>query len=380
MNFDLSEEQGMLRDNIARYIQEEYDFAARNQVLAGADGFSREHWQTFAKLGWLSIPFAEEHGGLGGSAVDTMLIMEQLGRGLVLEPYLATVLLFGGLVQAAGSGTQQEALLPGLISGELQGAFAWLERQSRFDLNAVSTRATSAADGYVIDGEKTVVFNGLAAEQLLVSARNSDAADDISLFLVAPTADGVTRTGYRLMDGQQVATIRFDQVAVPATALCGERGRAAAVIAAVVDAASLALCAEAVGIMARLNEITIEFARTREQFGAPIGSFQALQHRMVDTFMAYEQVKSLLYRAVCATLEDSADAPRSLHALKTLVARAGQRIGGEAIQIHGGMGLTEELSVGHYVRRLMMINTTFGNGDYHQQRFNALSYGRAGAA
>jgi len=368
MNFDFSEEQIMLRDSVARYIQDDYDFDTRNKIVASDEGFSREKWQTYAELGWLSIPFTEENGGFGGSDVDTMLIMEQLGRGLVAEPYVATVLLFGGLVQAAGTQAQREALLPSVIGGELQGAFAYLEAKSRFDLGAIETRANAGGDGVTLTGEKTVVFNGASADKFVVSALTDQG---VGLFLVDADASGVSRTAYRLMDGQVVANIRFDSA--PAEQL-GETADAMPHIEAVVDAVTLALCGEAVGILGKLNEVTVEYTRTREQFGVAIGSFQALQHRMVDTFMSFEQCKSLLYRALCDRLEGKADAARSLHALKALVDRSGKHIGGEAIQMHGGMGLTEEMSVGHYVRRLMMINTTFGNGDYHQQQFNALSY------
>ncbi|MEM0952977.1 MAG: acyl-CoA dehydrogenase family protein [Pseudomonadota bacterium] len=368
MNFDFSEEQIMLRDSVARFIQDDYDFDTRNKVVASDDGFSRENWQTFAELGWLSIPFTEENGGFGGSDVDTMLIMEQLGRGLVAEPYVATVLLFGGLIQAAGTQAQREALLAAVIGGELQGAFAYLEAKSRFDLSAIETLATAAGDGFTISGEKTVVFNGAAADKLIVSAQTEQG---VGLFLVDATDAGVSRNAYRLMDGQVVANISFSNAAAERL---GEAGDAMPHIQQVVDTVTLALCGEAVGIMGKLNEVTVEYTRTREQFGVAIGSFQALQHRMVDTFMSYEQVKSLLYRALCDRAEGKEDATRSLHALKTLVDRAGKHIGGESIQLHGGMGLTEEMAVGHYVRRLMMINTTFGNGDYHQQLFSALSY------
>ena len=369
MNFDFSEEQVMLRDSVARYIQDDYDFDTRSKVVASDEGFSRENWQTFAELGWLSIPFSEENGGFGGSPVDLMLIMEQLGRGLIAEPFIPTVLLFGGLVEAAGSSAQKEALLPAVIGGELQGAFAYLERKTRFDLNAIETTASAAGDGYTLSGEKTVVFNGAAADKLVVSALSDGG---VSLFLVDANADGVSSTSYRLMDGQVVANISLEGAAGE---LLGTAGQALPIIQQVVDNVTLAISAEAVGIMGRLNEVTVEYARTREQFGVAIGTFQALQHRMVDNFMAFEQAKSLLYRAVCDRLEGKDDARRSLHALKTMVDRSGKHIGAESIQLHGGMGVTEEMSVGHYARRLMMINTIFGNGDYHQQKFSDLSYG-----
>ena len=369
MNFDFTEEQVMLRDSVARFIQDDYDFDTRNKVVSGDEGFSRDNWQTFAELGWLSIPFAEEYGGFGGNVVDTMVVMEQMGRGLVAEPYVATVLLFGGLVQEAGSEAQKSELLPAVIGGELQGAFAFHERASRFEMDAIETTATASGDGYTVSGEKTVVFNGASADKILVSAKVDGG---VSLILVDANADGVTRTSYRMMDGSVVANISFDGAAGE---LVGEAGNALAAIEQVVNNTMLAICGEAVGIMGKLNETTVEYTRTREQFGVAIASFQALQHRMVDTFMSYEQAKSLLYRAVCSAKAGSEDAQKDLHALKVGVARYGKHVGDEAIQLHGGMGLTEELSVSHFARRLMMINTTFGNGDYHQQKFNAIAYG-----
>lgn len=378
MNFDFSEERVMLRDSVARFVQDEYDFDARRQVVANDEGFSRENWQTFAELGWLSIPFEEEYGGFGGDAIDTMLIMEQLGKGLVAEPYLATVLLFGGLIQEAGNAAQKDAWLARIIGGEVQGAFAFLEAQSRYALADIMTSASAQGDGFVINGEKTVVFNGAVADTLVVAARTAgeqSSESGISLFLVDANAQGVDRSGYRMMDGQRVANIRFDNVAVDADALLGAEGEALASMQLIIDKAILALCSEGLGIMEKLNATTVEYTRTREQFGVPIGSFQALQHRMVDTFMACEQTKSLLYRAVCALSDEKEDAATAVHALKVMVDRAGKQIYGEAIQLHGGMGITDDLDIGHYAKRLMMINASFGNGDYHQAKFNARRYG-----
>jgi alkylation response protein AidB-like acyl-CoA dehydrogenase len=380
VNFDFSEEQVMLRDSVARFVQDQYDFDARCAVVANDSGFSAENWQTFAELGWLSIPFSEEHGGFGGNALDTMVVMEELGRGLVAEPFVATVLLFGGLIQAAGTSAQQEAWLPRIIGGEVQGAFAFLERQSRFELADVAATARADGDGYVLEGEKTVVFNGSAADTIIVSARTDGAQTDeagIGLFIV--DAADVEKTSYRLMDGQLVANIKLNGVKVGADALLGEAGAAFPVIQAVTNDVILALSAEALGIMGKLNATTLEYTKTREQFGVPISSFQALQHRMVDTFMAYEQTKSILYRAACSRVNESSEGGetetmRDLHALKVMVGKAGKLVGDEAIQMHGGMGLTDELDVGHYVKRLMMIRITFGDADHHQQKFNALSY------
>ncbi len=377
MNFDFTEEQVMLRDSVARFIQDDYDFDTRQRIAGSEEGMSRANWQTFAELGWLSIPFAEEHGGFGGNAVDVMLMMEQLGKGLVLEPYLATVLLFGGLLQKGGSAEQQAAHIPKIIDGSCLGAFAYLERQSRFELADVKTTATADGDSYSLNGEKVVVFNGVNADHIIVSARTSGEQSDeqgISLFLLATDSPGVEKLSYRMMDGQVVANLVFTNVQVPAANLVGVQGEAYPLIEAVALEANLAVAAEAVGIMELLNSKTVEYTKAREQFGVAIGSFQALQHRMVDTFTAHEQTKSLLYRAVCAMTDAEEDATTAIHALKVMVDRAGKQVFGEAIQLHGGMGITDELDIGHYAKRLMMINTSFGNGDYHQAKFNALRY------
>jgi alkylation response protein AidB-like acyl-CoA dehydrogenase len=377
MNFEFTEEQIMVRDSVARFIQDDYGFDGRQSIAASEEGISRDVWGTFAELGWLSIPFAEEHGGFGGGAVDVMLVMEQLGKGLVLEPYLATVLLFGGLLQKGGSPELQAQYIPKIIEGSCLGAFAYLERQSRYAIADVQTTATAQNGGYVLNGEKVVVLNGSNADQVIVSARTSGEQCDeagISLFLLPMDSAGLEKISYRMMDGQLVANLTLKDVAVPAGNLVGELDQGFELIQSVVVEANMALAAEALGIMEQLNSKTLEYTKTRKQFGVAIGSFQALQHRMVDTFMAYEQTRSLLYRAVCALTDEKEDAATAVHALKVMVDRAGRLIYGEAIQLHGGMGLTDELDIGHFAKRLMMINTTFGNGDYHQAQFNALRY------
>lgn len=377
MNFDFTEEQEMLRDSVARFIQDEYDFDTRRKIAASDAGFDRDKWNTFAQLGWLSIPFAEEHGGFGGSAADVMVVMEQLGKGLVLEPYLATVLLFGNIIQNGGSQAQKDEYLPKIIDGSCLGAFAYLERQSRYEMADVKTTAQSNEDGFTLNGEKVVVFNGANADHFVVSARTGGEQSDqqgISLFLVAADAEGVERANYRTMDGQVVANVLLNNVQVSQADVVGEPGAAFGLIEDIVMNANLGLAAEALGIMEQLNSKTVEYTRTREQFGVAIGSFQALQHRMVDTFMSYEQTKSLVYRAVCALSDEQEDAATAVHALKVMVDKAGKHIFAEAIQLHGGMGITDELDIGHFAKRLMMINTTFGNGDYHQAKFNALRY------
>jgi hypothetical protein len=373
MNFNLSEEQSLIRDSIARFVSENYTFEQRNTVVAREHGFSAEHWQQFAELGWLSIPFTEEQGGFGGGPVDNMVIMQEFGRGLVAEPYLATVMLFGGLLQAGASEALQEQYIPQIIAGELQGAFAYLERQSRYEMTDIAARAEQKGEQWVLNGEKTVVLNGGAAQKLIVVARTTGDQydeDGLTLFLVDGSSAGLSRTVYRMTDGQEAATITLKDVV--AESVIGEVGDGYTVMSPVVDAARLAVCANGLGAMEALNATTLEYCKTREQFGVAIGSFQALQHRMVDMFGACENVKSLLYRAVCAAQDNDEDARRSMLALKVMTGRAGRLIGSEAIQLHGGMGMTEELAVGFFVKRLMIINTLFGDADYHQQLFAAL--------
>ena len=373
MNFNLSEEQGLIRDSIARFVADNYEFDRRNSYVAMDHGYSADNWQQFAELGWLSIPFTEEQGGFGGGPVDTMVIMQEFGRGLVAEPYLPTVVLFGGLLQAGASAELQEQYIPQIIGGELQGAFAYLERQSRYEISDIATQARRDGEQWILNGEKTVVLNGGAAQKLVVAARTSGNQADqagITLFLVDAAAPGIERTLYRMTDGQEAANIRFKDV--QAEAVIGSEGLGYALMDDVVDSARLAICANALGAMETLNAMTLEYCKTREQFGVAIGSFQALQHRMVDMFGACENTKSLLLRAVCAAKAEDEDAERSLLALKVMVGRAGRLIGGEAIQMHGGMGMTDELAVGFYVKRLMIINTLFGDADYHQQLFTQL--------
>ena len=377
MNFDFSEEQQMVRDSIARFVQDDYDWDTRRAIVASDTGMSDKAWQTFAELGWLSIPFAEEDGGFGGNIVDTMVIMEEIGKGLVVEPYLPTVVLFGGLIARAGNEAQRNAWIPSIIEGSTSGAFAYLERQSRFEIADCLTQAKAAGDGWVLNGEKVVVFNGANCNQMIVLARTSGEQwdrDGLSLFVVAADAEGVNRVDYPMMDGQRVANITFTNVALNADSLVGEAGTAMATVEAMIQEATIALMAEAVGCMGTLNAKTLEYTKTREQFGVAIGSFQSLQHRMVDTMMAYEQAKSLLFKVVCEYKQDPASAAASIHALKVFIDKNAKLVYGEATQMHGGMGITDELDIGHYAKRLMMINTTFGDATYHRAQYIDKAY------
>jgi alkylation response protein AidB-like acyl-CoA dehydrogenase len=383
MNFEFSEEQTMIKDSVSRFVREQYDFDTRRGIIASDEGISREFWAMFAELGWLSVPFAEEYGGFGGNAVDIAVVMEELGKGIVVEPYASTVVVFGGLLSASTNRDLKEQVIPSVIEGNCLGSFAYVEPQSRFEMTDVKTTATPNDSGYTLNGVKTVVANGGTANKFIVSARTSGEQFDpsgISLFLVDAESPGVEVKAYKMMDGQSAATVTFVDVSVTESQLLNTVGEGMDLVDRVMPQILIGLSAEALGIMATLNSLTVDYTKTRQQFGTPISSFQVLQHRMVDTFMACEQTKSLLYRGLCesksvAEGETAADAlAKTVHALKATVARYGKTIGEEAIQLHGGIGMTDELNIGHYVKRLMMINTTFGDGDFHQKKFNQLSY------
>ena len=377
MDIALSEEQQLLKDSAERFIERDYTFDTRRKLVETEEGFDRAIWQQFAELGWLGLGMPEDHGGLDGSLADTAVLMEALGRGLVVEPYLSTVLLGGGLLRHGGSADQQAALIPPVIAGETLLAFAFIERQSRYNLANVETTARADGDGFVLDGAKGVVMHGASADKLIVSARTSgDSRDEagISLFLVDGSANGVERRGYPTVDGLHGAEVILDGVAVSGSDMIGPAGEAFPLIERVIDEASVATCAEAVGVMAVLVDATVEYLKTREQFGAPIGSFQVLQHRAVDMFNELELSRALVHRAAAAiaSSDDALNRARAASAAKVQVGRAGKLIGQQAIQLHGGMGMTDELFVSHYFKRLTMIGTLFGDADHHLKRYTAL--------
>ena len=373
MDFDFSDEQRMLDETVRRLVKDEYDLAKRKTYMASPEGFSRKLWKSYAEIGLLGLPFAESHGGFGGSAVESMIVMESFGRGLVLEPYLATVILGGGLVSAAGSAAQKQAILPQVAAGKLMLAFAHGERQSRYALADVETHAERDGGGYVLSGEKGVVLHGDGADQLIVSTRTGGSSRDkkgISLFLVDRKAKGVAIRGYPTVDGLRAAEVALDQVRVGADALLGAPGEAYGVIEHAVDRAIAALAAEAVGIMEVLNATTLEYLKTRKQFGMPIGSFQVLQHRMADMVLEHEQAKSMaILAALSADGADARERRRVISAAKVQIGKSGRFIGQQAIQLHGGIGMTDEYTAGHYFKRLTMIAQSFGDEDYHLDRF-----------
>lgn len=376
MDLSLSDEQSMLADSVARFIDNDYDFVRRRKIAESEQGYSAELWQTFAELGWTAVPFAEEDGGLGGGPVELILLMQEFGRGLIVEPFLPTVLLAGGVLKRVATAAQKERWLSAIIDGSLQAALAFSEPQSRFEIANIATTARPNGDGYVLNGHKNLVLNGGNAELIVIPARTGGSNTDeegIGLFAIPADAEGVERRSYRTVDAHQADDITLKNVQIDAEAVLGEPGAGFETLRSVIDEATHAVCAEAVGILRAMHDKTVEYAKNRIQFGVPIGSFQALQHRMVETFMACEQLHSLLLWTTMLNAAGHADARKSISALKYQVGTAGQKIAREAIQIHGGMGVTWELDIAHYFKRFTAIELLFGNADYHLNRYLELS-------
>jgi len=372
MDFSLSEDQAMLADSIGRFIDAEYDFESRQRIAGNKGGFSRDMWATFADLGITAVPFAEDDGGLGGGPIELMLIMEQLGRGLVVEPFLANIVLAGGVLRRAATAEQRSNWLAPMIEGRLQAALAFAEPQSRYDIANIATTAKVEDGGFALSGSKTMVLNGGAAELLIIPARTSGGATDeegITLFAVPADAGGVRVRAYPTVDALQAADVSLDGVVVESAAILGEADKGFAVLADTIDEATLAVAAEAVGIMQSMHDKTVEYSKNRVQFGVPIGTFQALQHRMVDNMIACEQSRSLLYWSVMLNAAGDAESRHAISALKYQVGTAGIHVAREAVQIHGGMGVTWELDIAHYFKRMTAIDLTFGNADFHLERF-----------
>ena len=364
MDFELSEEQRLLKDSVDRLIADRYDFESRKKYMASAQGWSAEVWAQYAELGLLGLPFAEEHGGFGGGPVETMLVMEAFGRGLILEPYFATVILGGGVLRHAASAEQQAELLRQVVAGKLKLALAHVERQSRYDLANVTTTARRDGDGFVLNGAKSVVLHGDCADKIIVSARVSGGQRDrggVGLFLV--NAADVPRQGYATQDGLRAAEITLANVRAEAL---GDPAAGLPVLERVIDEAIAALAAEGVGIMTEMHELTVEYLKTRQQFGRPIGQFQVLQHRSVDMFVALEQARSItLYGTMMAASDDAGERARAMAATKVQIGRSGRHVGQECVQLHGGIGMTAEYKAGHYFKRITMIDKLYGDADAH---------------
>lgn len=373
MDFNFTEEQKMIRDSLARLIREQYDFETRRKVVASKDGWRPEMWAQFAELGLLAAPFSEEDGGLGGGPIDAMVVMEEFGKGLVVEPFLPTVVLAGGFLKR-GSSAQKEDHLAALIAGERVFAFAYAEPKGRYNLADLETTAKKDGAGWTISGHKAVVAGAPWASHLIVTARTGGGRRDtkgVGVFIVPKDAKGVTTRDYPTVDGRRASEVYFDNVTVGADAVIGEDSLA--LVELVTDEAIAALCAEACGAMKVANAQTIDYAKTRKQFGTPIGKFQVLQHRMADMFIEAEQSVSMTYMATLKLGEDEVTRKKAASAAKVRIGQGGRFIGQSAIQIHGGMGMTDELAIGHYFKRLTIIDSEFGNVDHHLKRYTELS-------
>jgi pimeloyl-CoA dehydrogenase small subunit len=369
MDFELSEEQRLLKDSVERLVSDRYDFSARQRFMQAPTGFSRELWRQYSELGLLGLPFEENDGGIGGGAVETMIVMEAFGRALVLEPYFATVVLAGGFLRLGASAAMRASLIPHIVSGDLLLAFAHAERQSRYDLADVATTARKDGSSYIIDGAKTLVIHGDCADKLVVSARIVGGQRDrsgLGLFLLDAGAAGVARRPYPTVDGLRAAEVTLAGVRVGAEAAIGEPGTGWELITRVVDAATAAISAEALGAMTAMHELTVEYLKTRRQFGVPIGTFQVLQHRAADMLIALEQARSMcLLATMLADEPDALERRKAIAATKVQIGRSGRLVGQQAIQLHGGIGMTMEHKVGHYFKRVTMIDTLFGDADHH---------------
>jgi len=377
VDFSNTEEQQMLQESVQKFVQKSYDFETRNKILASEKGYSDENWALFAELGWLTVPFAEEDGGFGGSAVDLAVMMEEFGKAMLVEPFIATTVLAGGLISEQGSAEQKAELLPRVMEGQLQLACAYAESGSRFNIANIKTTAKLEGDSVVLNGSKTAVLNGANAETLLVVARDAGNATDregISVYLVDAASAGVSVQAFPNVDGKQSAELKLENVTVPVTARLGDAGTALAALERVVDRATLAVSAEAVGAMESLLQKTVEYSKTRKQFGTPIGTFQALQHRMADMFIECQLARSIVIMAAMKldSGEDAIEKQKAVSAAKSRIGKAIRKVGQEAIQIHGGIGMTEELDVGHLFKLVTADEIMFGNTDFHLERFASL--------
>src|ERR1700729_2441007 len=372
MDFDLSEEQRLLKDSVDGLLNSSYDFEQRKKYGKEKGGWSKSVWSKLAEQGLLGLPFSEDDGGFGAGAVETMIVMEALGKALMLEPYLATVVIGGGFLRHGASAEQKAAHIPGIIDGSKTFAFAQLEKNSRYDLHDISTTAKKKGSGWVIDGEKFVVLNGEAADTLIVTARTKGGQRDaagIGVFLVPANAKGVAKKGYPTQDGLHAADITFTGVEVGSDAAIGDPENGLPLIERVVDDARIAMCAEAVGAMDESLKSTVEYLKTRKQFGVPIGSFQVLQHRAADMFVAVEQARSMaMFATMASDFDDARERAKAVSAAKVQIGKSLKFVGEQAIQLHGGIGMTMEAKIGHYFKRLTMIESTFGDTDYHLRR------------
>lgn len=377
MDFSLTEEQILLRDSVGKYVDERCDVERHRRLALTELGFDAATWREFAELGWLCLPFPEEQGGLNGSVTDVMVMAEAMGRGLVREPYLHTVVICGAFLRFGGSEAQQARHIPALIDGSRQWAFAFAEERSAYDMAAIETRASRVGGGYAVSGKKIAVLNGNCADNLIVTAK-LDYQDSPVLFIIDSSLPGVSRENFTAVDGSHGAVLTLDGVQVAADCLIGASMDSRPLIETVIDHAIIAMGAEALGAMGKLLDTTVEYTKTREQFGQSISKFQALQHRMADMYLKIEELRSLLFNAAIQLETGTSEASSACSALKVKLAEAGRLVSHEAVQLHGGIGMSDELIVGHLLKRLMVLSKLFGDEDFYLQRYVRLR--RAAAA
>ena len=376
MNFDFTEEQTLLNNMVTSFVRDNYDWETRCSIVKTEEGWKQENWSQFAELGLLGVPFSEDHGGLGGSPTDLMIVMEQFGKGLVVEPYLPSVILAGGLITNLGSKEQTDQIVPKIISGDQRYVFAYAEHQSRFDLFDVKTSAAKDGDSYVINGLKSVVFGAGAATHIIIAARTSGdqrSKKGITLFMTEIGSEGITLQNYPTIDEYRASEVIIENLKVSKDAILGKVDEAYDVIEEEVDKSTIAACSEALGILEVLKDVTTDYCKNRKQFGKPISKNQVIQFRLVDMMMEYEQAKSILYMAITSDLSNPDERRKTVSALKSRMGKAIKFVGENAIQLHGGMGMTEEYMISHYFKRATMIGVLFGNVDYHMKRFIELT-------
>lgn len=376
MDFSITEEQSALKDVISRFIDNEYDFERRMKIADSSDAFNQEAWNFFVEQGFTAIPFAEQDGGLDGGNIEIMLIMKEIGRGLVLEPFLENIILAGGILKRLGTAEQKEKWLSEIINGEIQATVAFTEPQSRFNLSDVATTAKKQNGQFILNGKKSFVPNGADADVIIIPARTSGSQSDtngITLFGISKTNDGISFNTYKTVDGHSATEISITDLEVSVDCVIGNIDEGYECLEETIDEATLAICAEAIGIMRSLHDKTVEYSKNRVQFGIPIGGFQALQHRMVDNLMACEQSESLLLWAIMSDPQDTRKLKKAISGLKYQIGTAGKHVGQEAVQLHGGMGISWELDIAHLFKRLSALEILFGNADFHLQRFINLS-------
>ncbi|PPQ21351.1 pimeloyl-CoA dehydrogenase small subunit [Bradyrhizobium sp. AC87j1] len=372
MDIQFTEEQELLRSSVQRLLRDQYDFEARRKIVASEEGFSRTRWKAFTELGLLAAPFSEDAGGLGGGPLSTMIIMQEFGRHLVVEPFVETVVLAGGLIEQLGTSEQKQGIIPGIVDGSRIWALAWTERASRFDFANVATKARREGGDYVLSGEKTMVMAAPWADHLIVSARTAGDNRDrggVSLFVVDRHAAGVNLQSFKTIDGRRAAEISLREVRGQ---LLGAEGEGVAALETCRDRAIGALCAEVVGAIGELNAATLDYSKTRKQFGTTIGSFQVLQHRMVDMFIAHQEALSLMQHLNLSLDAGDSGLSRLASGAKSKIGYAGKFVADQAVQLHGGMGMTDELNVGHYFKRISSINIQFGDPAFHVLRYAQL--------